>query len=224
MGGNRQKSARRRPSQARSKATVEAILEAATRILAEEGLARLNTNRLAEVAGVSVGSVYEYFADKRAVIDLLIDRHLSEGEAALAEAAAGLPAQAEPPEIARALVDAAIHLHRSDPRLHRVLSSEVPLDPAQRARVEALRAASVAAVAERLAGKVIEPSLKAALLVDTADALAHRWIVDDLGAPLDADRMAGEMSAMLRAYLAAEDVQESPRDRAAPGAVGPRHI
>lgn len=206
MVGNRAKPARRRPLQARSKATVEAILEAAARVLAEEGLARLNTNRLAEVAGVSVGSVYEYFADKRAVIDLLVDRHLAEGEAALAEAAAALPAVAEPREVAGALVDAAIRLHRANPRLHRVLSGEVPLGPAQRARVEALRAASVAAVAGRLAGKVAEPALKAALLVDTADALAHRWIVDDLGTPLDADRMAGEMSAMLGAYLAAGSV------------------
>jgi AcrR family transcriptional regulator len=68
---------RKSPRQARSAYTVETILAAATRILESESLAGLNTNRVAEVAGVSVGSLYQYFPNKSALIAALIDRQQS---------------------------------------------------------------------------------------------------------------------------------------------------
>ena len=58
---------RKRPRQARSKATFDALLEAAARVLVDEGYERANTNRIAEVAGVGIGSLYEYFPNKDAV-------------------------------------------------------------------------------------------------------------------------------------------------------------
>lgn len=66
--------ARKQPSQARSLATVETILEAAARVLAKQSLAGFNTNRVAEVAGVSVGSLYQYFPNKEALVAALIER------------------------------------------------------------------------------------------------------------------------------------------------------
>ncbi len=69
---------RKPPRQQRSRDTVETILEAATRILAKESLAGLNTNRVAEVAGISVGSLYQYFANKESLIAALLERaHLA---------------------------------------------------------------------------------------------------------------------------------------------------
>jgi AcrR family transcriptional regulator len=65
---------RKKPSQQRSAGTVKTILEAAARILAKESLAGFNTNRVAEVAGISVGSVYQYFPNKDAMIAALIER------------------------------------------------------------------------------------------------------------------------------------------------------
>ncbi|EXB84632.1 bacterial regulatory s, tetR family protein [Acinetobacter baumannii 299505] len=65
---------RKRPSQARSVATFEAILEAAARILESLGLAGFNTNAVAELAGVSIGSLYQYFPSKDALIVELIRR------------------------------------------------------------------------------------------------------------------------------------------------------
>lgn len=65
---------RKAPRQSRSTATVACILEAATRILARDGLAGFNTNRVAEVAGVSVGSVYQYFPNKDALVAALVER------------------------------------------------------------------------------------------------------------------------------------------------------
>jgi AcrR family transcriptional regulator len=63
---------RREPSQARARSTVEAILEAAARILADTGLDRATTTRIAHVAGVSVGSLYQYFPGKDALFGALV--------------------------------------------------------------------------------------------------------------------------------------------------------
>jgi AcrR family transcriptional regulator len=65
---------RKWPRQRRAAFTVDVVLEAATRVLAAGGLARFTTNRVAEVAGVSVGSVYQYFPNKEALIAALIER------------------------------------------------------------------------------------------------------------------------------------------------------
>lgn len=67
-------SPRKMPLQLRSQVTVQAILEAATRVLARESLAGFNTNRVAEVAGVSVGSLYQYFPNKDALVTALIEQ------------------------------------------------------------------------------------------------------------------------------------------------------
>ncbi|MDR3488568.1 MAG: TetR/AcrR family transcriptional regulator [Bradyrhizobium sp.] len=69
-------SPRKTPIQERSKATVDVIAEAAARILAKEGAEALTTNRIAEVAGVSVGSVYQYFPNKEAIVAALLETRL----------------------------------------------------------------------------------------------------------------------------------------------------
>ena len=74
---------RKTPRQQRSQATVESILEAATRVLGRDSLAGFNTNRVAEVAGISVGSLYQYFPNKSALVTALIDRAHNDFTAAL---------------------------------------------------------------------------------------------------------------------------------------------
>ena len=61
-------STRKQPVQARSTALVDTILEAAVQVLAREGAARFTTARVAEKAGVSVGSLYQYFPNKAAIL------------------------------------------------------------------------------------------------------------------------------------------------------------
>ena len=65
---------RKAPGQARSKETVDVILEASARILESEGLRGFNTNSIAAKAGVSVGSLYQYFPNKDAILLALIER------------------------------------------------------------------------------------------------------------------------------------------------------
>ena len=68
---------RKSPKQARSAATVVAVVEAAARILEAEGFAGFSTNAVAERAGVSIGSLYQYFPDKEALLWALIERETS---------------------------------------------------------------------------------------------------------------------------------------------------
>src|SRR6187551_20383 len=65
-------------SQERSRITVDALVEATARILVKEGFDKASTNRIAEVAGVSVGSLYQYFPTKEALVIAVIDRHQQE--------------------------------------------------------------------------------------------------------------------------------------------------
>ena len=67
---------RKAPIQARAKATVEAMVEAAARILRDEGLEACNTNHIAQVAGVSIGTLYQYFPTREAILASLVEREL----------------------------------------------------------------------------------------------------------------------------------------------------
>ena len=91
-------SPRRRPRQQRSQFTVEAIFQAVAQIVATHGEHGLTTNRIAEVAGVSVGSLYQYFPSKDAILQAMLDQHcervMLELDALLAQACA----QDWPPE------------------------------------------------------------------------------------------------------------------------------
>jgi len=116
---------RKSASQARSRATVDALIEATARILVRDGFDKASTNRIAEAAGVSVGSLYQYFPGKEALVAAVIDRHnrdlMKVVRGALAEIATAPVEQA-----VRKLVAAAIEAHRVDPRLHRVLAEQTP--------------------------------------------------------------------------------------------------
>jgi AcrR family transcriptional regulator len=112
-------------SQARARATVEALITATARILVKEGFDKASTNRIAEVAGVSVGSLYQYFPSKEALVAAVIERHQQEimqtVHAELAEVL-GQPVE----KAVRNLVAVAVKAHRVNPKLHRVLAEQIP--------------------------------------------------------------------------------------------------
>ena len=116
--------ARKSPRQERSRDTVEAILGATARVLKRRGFAGTNTNRVAEVAGVSVGSLYQYFPNKDALVAALHQRHAHELLAVLDGALAGA-AQRSLEATVRALIRATLDAHLVDPELHRVLETEL---------------------------------------------------------------------------------------------------
>ena len=116
---------RKNASQDRSRATVDTLIEATARILVKEGFDKASTNRIAEKAGVSVGSLYQYFPGKEALVAAVMERHSQE----LIQVARGVLAEVAtlPMEQAiRKLVTMAIEAHRIDPKLHRVLAEQLP--------------------------------------------------------------------------------------------------
>lgn len=84
MTSDRSANQRRSPKQARSRATWEAIVEAASQILERHGPEALNTQAVAERAGVSIGTLYQYFPDKQAILVAAARRELGEEAAPLA--------------------------------------------------------------------------------------------------------------------------------------------
>jgi len=119
------RSVRRQPTQRRARQTVEAILDAVARILKREGVKAVTTNRIAEVAGVSIGSVYQYFPDKRAIFIALHRRHIEQIDR-LVEAKLLENAQSPLDTLIRAMVEAMVEAHAIDPKLYEVLFAEVP--------------------------------------------------------------------------------------------------
>jgi len=114
---------RREPSQARSRATVDAIVEAGARVLADRGWGGFTTNAAAAVAGISIGSLYQYFPDKISLVEAIRRRHFDEVLMVLRQATiSGVPLQ----QGVDALVQGMIDVHGINPELHRVLLDEVP--------------------------------------------------------------------------------------------------
>lgn len=118
-------SRRRRPTQLRARQTVEAVLDAVIRILKREGAQAVTTNRIAEVAGVSIGSLYQYFPDKRSIFLALHDRHIEQIDR-LVERTLVERAAAPLDELMGAMVEAMVDAHTTDPELYGLLWMEVP--------------------------------------------------------------------------------------------------
>ncbi|MBT0669156.1 TetR/AcrR family transcriptional regulator [Novosphingobium profundi] len=115
---------RKKPRQARARLTIDTILEATARILAEEGGEKLTTNHLAERSGYSIGTIYQYFENREAVVISLIERQreVVEGEIdALLEARRDDPWDEQVRGIVRLLHEAFARHGGSDPRLVRAL-------------------------------------------------------------------------------------------------------
>ena len=116
---------RKRPGQARSRDTVEAILRAAVELFSARGYAGTNTNDLADRAGVSVGSVYQYFPNKDAILTALVERHLQGVDAVLGTSLGELADPALPLRVAvRRLLERFQALHDHDPGLTRAVESQ----------------------------------------------------------------------------------------------------
>ena len=117
-------SPRKRPLQTRSKATRDAIVEAAAQIVGAKGLAGFNTNAVADRAGVSIGSLYQYFPNKDALMVALIHRSQQVQLQSVAVAVASAPADAGIQEIIRLVVRAAMQHHRDDSLLASAIDHE----------------------------------------------------------------------------------------------------
>lgn len=120
-------SPRKEPVQARSRATVKAILEATAQVLVSKGYGGTTTDVVATRAGVSIGTLYQYFPNKESLVAALVHNHVEDIKSTLQKALAdSMDAPLE--SGLRAMVHAGVEAHRIDPALHKVLFEQVPRD------------------------------------------------------------------------------------------------
>jgi AcrR family transcriptional regulator len=116
--------ARKKPRQARSQTTVSAILEATVQVLEREGAEAATTTRIAEVAGVSVGTIYQYFSHRDAILDALQDREFDRAVELMQTILSEDNLGKTPRETVTACVRGLTSLYEANPGLHRVLAME----------------------------------------------------------------------------------------------------
>jgi AcrR family transcriptional regulator len=171
---------RKQASQQRSRATVDALVQATARILVKEGFDKASTNHVAEVAGVSVGSLYQYFPSKESLVAAVIERHSQEvmqtvrGELAEIE---GLPLQ----QGVGKLISMAVRAHRVDPKLHRVLAEQIPrvgkLEKVQTFNQENFTLFRDYLDRHRDEIRDLDPDLAAFVCVTSIEALTHNAVL-----------------------------------------------
>jgi AcrR family transcriptional regulator len=197
---------RKRASQERSRATVDALVEATARILVKDGFDKASTNRIAERAGVSIGSLYQYFPSKEALVAAVVDRHNQELMEIVRHAL--LDVGGLSPEAAvRRLVAIAIQAHRKNPKLHRVLTEQIPRTD----RLDAIGALNRETLAlfhnylerHRRALRVTDIGLAAYVCVTTIEALTHNTVLHrpDMLSDSAVANLTDEATRLLTGYL-----------------------
>ncbi|WP_175900916.1 TetR/AcrR family transcriptional regulator [Burkholderia seminalis] len=198
---------RKAPRQARSRATVDVIVTAGARVLDTHGWAGFTTNEVAEVAGVSIGSVYQYFPNKLALVDAIRRRHFDDVLAVLQRAH---DRRASAGRLVEGLIGDLIAAHRDHPSLHRALldlpdpgGAKDAHDAFQKAY---LRRYALIVAACRGRAPVKADAMTAQVLSSALEGIVHNAARRGL---LDDPTLKRELVRLARGYL------EDPRDRAA---------
>lgn len=157
------------------------LLEAAAQVFNREGFTA-TTNRIAERAGVSIGSLYQYFPNKHSLIRALAERHVNAARGRM-EAVFKRLREQEPSfdETMRALLDALVELHRDRPGLHRLMHRLGPRTPADIDALQSFEDDVCGEVAWHLArcGRAGDDAeFTARTVVHAVDAHLHRVMTD----------------------------------------------
>jgi AcrR family transcriptional regulator len=198
---------RKRPRQERSKATVDTILSATARVLVKKGFDGLTTNAVAEAAGVSIGSLYQYFPSKEALVAALIEQHIEEMNKAILHELTQF-AQLPMAQAVRAVVELTIRAHSVEPELHKILTEQVPRVGRLARLIEAdnisrrMVAGILSARKDELA--IVDIDTAAFILCTSIEAIVHRaaYLAPER---LRDPRLVDEASAMVTRYLGVAD-------------------
>jgi AcrR family transcriptional regulator len=197
---------RKVPRQERSRQMVERIVAAGRVVLVRHGYDAFSTNRVADAAGVSPGSLYQYFPDKTAILDVVVDRYWDEVAESVAASLSSHLGEAGVPMI-REVSDALIAALEADRTLLRVVAEQLPL-----ARSRARREALEKRVRELLAAYLLvrpeassrpDPGVAAWMIVLAVENLAMRWVLDQ--PPIDRAVVIEEMTVLVAGYLGATE-------------------
>jgi AcrR family transcriptional regulator len=182
---------------------VEALLVATAQVLVREGYENANTNRISEVSGIGIGSLYEYFPNKESLVATLVERA---ADALLAHFEAWFREHADSPlaEAVRAFVEVAITAHPVDPELHRILVELAPRvgDLDRIGQVEDRITDLVRAYLKSRAAEIVPTDfdLAAFVVMRTVEALCHEAVISR-PEYLQDGRLVEEVTALLLRYL-----------------------
>ena len=192
---------RRIPAQARSKERVERILEAAARVIADQGLDAATMEGIAAEAETSIGSIYQFFPNKAAVFDALGERYMEKARAFFDAISAGPLLERPWPEILEASIDAFAAFHENEPGFRaiwvglnlteQVVASGEALNREVAKRIEAVLVAKLPRLPKKQA------PLVATMVVEVFSAM----LVIAARRPDERKRMLDETKVMLRRYL-----------------------
>ena len=195
---------RKTPVQARSAASVEAIIQATIQVLLKDGKSKLTTTRIAARAGVSVGTLYQYFPNKNSLLQALLRQHLDAVALAMetaCEAAHGAPLAAMARAITHAFVQAKFHNIDVGVALYAISDDIEGRRVARGMHARAIKAqASLFQTARKKT--IAAPDLVAATLL-SAMAGVSRSMLESGVTPGTMTTMKHELNRMGRAYLEA---------------------
>ncbi|MEV0381216.1 TetR/AcrR family transcriptional regulator [Nonomuraea sp. NPDC050643] len=193
---------RKQPRQVRAELTRQRILKAAAHVFAEYGYAAGTTNRIAERARVSIGSLYQYYPNKDAILLELMARHLDSGAVEVdRRQAEELPGTIE--GVMRVFVQAAIANHLEDPQLLRIMLEQAPRSEDLVTKVRQYQDARIAYARELLRRhpevRVSDVDTAARIINATIELVVHQVIAEH--EPIDLKRLENELVAMFTRYL-----------------------
>lgn len=157
-----------------------AIVDATARILREGGIEAVSTNKVAKVAGVSVGSLYQYFPNKEALIQALAEEHSASQVAQLGAMMQG--GATGPADLVRRYIRASIHLHKEDPELHLAITTAMVTRGLGRALQDHESARQLVLAYMLMHADAIDvpdPEQASWVLVTTVDMLIHTALFED---------------------------------------------
>ncbi len=169
----------------------------------KDGYDKTSTNKVAKTAGVSIGSLYQYFPNKEALVAALIERHFDEMMALITDHLSDT-ATSPIPESVRALITAIIEAKRLNPKLHRVLRQQVPrlgrihrmLDMG--AKLEHLVKAQLEARMGEL--RIRDLDAAAHVLVHAVDGITNAALFEPHH-PIEDDRLIPQMSDLILRFI-----------------------
>ncbi len=202
---------RKKPIQRRSRALVSALTKAAARVLSRRSLDRATTNEIADLAGVSIGSLYQYFPNKQALVAALIRSRASEDVVHLTKFM-DLPLEVPLEEAMRQGARALVDLHRRSPHLYRVLLRAVP-ELGQYEAVRGLARAGRRRFADflrtrRHETRALDAELSALVLGRSIEAVLHHVILEEPEL-LEDPRLVEELTTLCVRYLGCREPSRS---------------
>lgn len=201
--------AKKKPQQNRSRLTKDKLVSAAEDLFSRKGLDEVTTHQIAEKAGVSTGSFYTYFDNKKEILSAVLERASAGYQKEIEGAIEELGPVLDEEELIGELLRISLRVHRLNPRLARTveeLKYSEPFDPElqeplrryERGLVDLVKAL-LSGLEEKKNVRVMNLDAKAKVLAVVIESLCHESVFHDMD--MDDDDLVREMNDLVMGYL-----------------------